>query len=214
MKQCADRSLLESLRECLNLLELVQKGLSDYLESRRMLFPRFFFLSDDELLEILAQTRNVRAVQPHLKKCFENMKELRFERDLSITRMYSAEGEEVVLDKPVRPEGSVENWLGLVEESMRSTIRQRISQALERIEGMPRKDWVTAWPGQVSLCAGQTDWTKHVERAIVEGHLDDYYKIMVSQVKTDSVEMYYNYIDRERWIIVRVYAAFFFVLYN
>ncbi|XP_031787006.1 dynein heavy chain 1, axonemal isoform X2 [Nasonia vitripennis] len=182
MKQCADRSLLESLRECLSLLEVVQKGLSDYLESRRMLFPRFFFLSDDELLEILAQTRNVRAVQPHLKKCFENMKELRFEQDLSITRMYSAEGEEVVLDKPVRPEGSVENWLGAVEETMRSTIRQKISQALERIEGMPRKDWVIAWPGQVSLCGGQTSWTSHVERAIAEGRLDDYFKVMISQL--------------------------------
>ncbi|OXU24749.1 hypothetical protein TSAR_002051 [Trichomalopsis sarcophagae] len=182
MKQCADRSLLESLRECLSLLEVVQKGLSDYLESRRMLFPRFFFLSDDELLEILAQTRNVRAVQPHLKKCFENMKELRFEQDLSITRMYSAEGEEVVLDKPVRPEGSVENWLGAVEETMKSTIRQKISQALERIEGMSRKDWVIAWPGQVSLCGGQTSWTSHVERAIAEGRLDDYFKVMISQL--------------------------------
>ena len=65
---------MESLKECITLLDVVQKGLSDYLETKRMLFPRFFFLSDDELLEILAQTKNVRAVQPHLRKCFENMK--------------------------------------------------------------------------------------------------------------------------------------------
>ncbi|XP_044001574.1 dynein axonemal heavy chain 1-like [Aphidius gifuensis] len=75
---CPDKSLLESLKECISLLEIVQRGLSDYLETKRSLFPRFFFLSDDELLEILAQTKNVRAVQPHLTKCFENMKELKF----------------------------------------------------------------------------------------------------------------------------------------
>ncbi|CAB0035010.1 unnamed protein product, partial [Trichogramma brassicae] len=182
MEICPDQMLLESLRECMNLLEVVQKGLADYLESRRMIFPRFFFLSDDELLEILAQAKNVKAVQPHLKKCFENMHGLRFEKSLWITRMYSAEGEEVALQARIYPDGGVEHWLGKVEEAMRNTVRYKISQAVKNVEKLPRKKWVFLWPGQVSLCVGQMSWTAHVEKAIGDRNLAGYFKTMMQQL--------------------------------
>lgn len=37
---CSDQRLLDSLRDCNKLLDLVQRGLSEYLETKRTAFPR------------------------------------------------------------------------------------------------------------------------------------------------------------------------------
>ena len=69
-------NLVKSMVIIIQTIDQVQKQLESYLERKRSQFPRFYFLSNDELLEILAQSRNPLAVQPHIKKCFDGMKEL------------------------------------------------------------------------------------------------------------------------------------------
>ncbi|ESO89348.1 hypothetical protein LOTGIDRAFT_210379 [Lottia gigantea] len=179
---CPDNRLLDNLRECNKLLEQVQKGLSEYLETKRNSFPRFYFLSDDELLEILSQTKDPTAVQPHLKKCFENIAKLKFEDDLKITKMYSGEGEDVDFRQTMYPTGNVEDWMLEIERVMRESLRLIIKEALVNYKEIPRTEWVLNWPGQVVIAGCQTHWSAEVTEALEKGVLKELFTVLLSQL--------------------------------
>ncbi|KAI8481625.1 Dynein heavy chain 1, axonemal [Branchiostoma belcheri] len=179
---CPDARLLENLKECNKLLEQVQKGLSEYLETKRSAFPRFYFLSDDELLEILSQTKDPKAVQPHLRKCFENMAKLHFEEDLAITKMFSMEGECVPMSEKLYPTGNVEDWLLEVERVMRESLRTIIGRSLAVYPDTKRTEWVLDWPGQIVIAGCQTFWSKEVSDSLEEGKLPERLDILIDQL--------------------------------
>lgn len=161
---------LDTLRDGNKVLDAVQKGLSDYLETKRAGFARFYFLSNDELLEILSQTKEVTAVQPHLKKCFEGVNKLEFHvsgKEVSASAMYSVEGECVLWPEHLKIKGNVESWLTDVEDSMRAALRYRLREATADYTQKPRTQWVLDWAAQLVLAAAQYYWSIQVEEALI-----------------------------------------------
>lgn len=96
---CGRQSLRKSLEQIIDQLNRCQKALNQFLEvsplhgcpqpvfysvipnlvqtskasfqEKRSAFPRFYFLGDDDLLEILGQSTNPTVIQSHLKKLFQ-----------------------------------------------------------------------------------------------------------------------------------------------
>ena len=62
--------LLGDLRKRNEAMDTIQKNLETFLENKRLDFPRFFFLSNDELLQILAAAQDIKKVEKHLSKIF------------------------------------------------------------------------------------------------------------------------------------------------
>ncbi|KAM6202366.1 dynein axonemal heavy chain 6 [Rhynchocyon petersi] len=180
LRAATQPGLLETFQNNNALLDQIQKCLEAYLESKRVIFPRFYFLSNDELLEILAQTRNPQAVQPHLRKCFDSIAKLEFALVIptegkipgmegepekvytnDILAMLSPEGERVNLGKGLKARGNVEEWLGKVEEAMFSSLRRLFKAAIADYQVKPRTEWVTSGhPSQVILTVSQIMWCR------------------------------------------------------
>ncbi len=147
-------------------LDKIIKHLEQYLETKRLAFPRFYFLSNDELLKILSQTRDPQAVQPHLVKCFDNIASLIFTdvpNSDQVIGMVSGEGERVQFLHPVTTKGNPENWLNDVERAMIATLKYLIKKALHHYppNGLRRDRWLMkkGFPSQPILCVDQIIWT-------------------------------------------------------
>ena len=160
-------------------LDQTQKQLEAYLEFKCMAFPRFYFLSNDELLEILAQTRNVQAVQPHMNKCFDGIKGLDFggqhakspkkvldEASVDIYGMISPETEYVTLGNNLKARGEVENWLRATERRMVESLRQLSKASVYDYTTRPRHEWVMDHAGQIIILVSQIYWAKGAEEAL------------------------------------------------
>jgi len=127
-------------------------------------------LSPEELLEILAETKEPLRVQPHLKKCFEGINTLEFDDAKKIQGMFSAEKEHVKFLKeidPIATKGAVEQWLRDVESVMVSSVKDCVDRANQALKKAPsRETWVTEWQGQAVLAVSMMQWTQDAEEAM------------------------------------------------
>lgn len=191
IKTCKNEGRLEALREANRNLESVQKELNNYLETKRAAFSRFYFLSNDDLLSIISETKDPKRVQPHLRKVFENMDKLEFRDDKMIHSMYSCEGEMVGFVRPVDPrDKNVEFWMGELEGMMKESVRYVLKNSIDEYLKKPRNEWILRHPGQCVLNGSQVHWTSDVENAIIKGldELQEFYAFLSSQLM-DTVKL-------------------------
>lgn len=166
-----------SLERLADLLGKIQKALGEYLERERTSFPRFYFVGDEDLLEIIGNSKNVARLQKHFKKMFAGVAAILLNEDNTvITGIASREGEEIHFSDPVSTvdHPKINEWLSLVEGQMRLTLASSLAQAVQDIKQFKDGDidrqaymhWCDKYQAQIVVLAAQISWSEDVEAAL------------------------------------------------
>ncbi|CAL8284422.1 unnamed protein product [Lota lota] len=188
------KGLMEKLKCLEEGLGLCKRALADYLETKRLAFPRFYFLSNNDLLDVLSHGQNPIKVNTHLSKLFDSLSNLKFDLDhdgeptKTAHGMFSIEKEYVVFDKDCECSGQVEQWLDKVQERMVNTLREKFGDAIMAYKEKPKDQWLFDYPAQVAVVTTQIWWTTEVNIALTrledgkENAVKDLFKKQVSQL--------------------------------
>lgn len=184
--------LYDKLDMLLKQLVLCEKALNDYLETKRLAFPRFYFVSSADLLDILSNGNSPELVARHLTKLYDSIAKLVFVKGTKMAeKIMSKENDEfVAFREPCDCSGKVEIWLNRLTDAMRGTLHELFMQSVIAYEEKQREVWVFDWPAQPALCTTQIWWTSEVNAAfskLEEGYdnsLRDYQKKQILQLNS------------------------------
>lgn len=101
------------------------------MEAKRGQFPRFYFLSNEDLLEIIGQSKDPKPIVQHISKMFEGVNSLEFneqtatkgQKTYEVSFLVSVEKEKIEL-KPFPVDAKAEQWLKQLITQMKDALRK------------------------------------------------------------------------------------------
>ena len=168
----ATGTLHDSLIFCNDNLQSILRSLNEYLNVKRQSFPRFYFLSNDELISILSHSTDIKSVQKYMIKCFEGIKSLKLNKKGELKGMCSPEGETVKFGQTIHTKfaGStrnVEEWMLDVENQMKTILKTLTNNCFVCYLEEERLKWLLEWPSQIVHLISNVMWTGSVETAMM-----------------------------------------------
>ncbi|CAF0789670.1 unnamed protein product [Didymodactylos carnosus] len=166
--------LLERLAD---LLTKIQKALGEYLEKQRASFPRFYFIGDEDLLEMIGNSNNIPRLQKHFKKMFAGVNSLILDdENINIKGVTSREGEEVLFFNPISivKHPSINDWLTCVEKEICLSLAKLLARSIPELtviqENLKDTDafinWLDQYQAQLVVLAFQVLWSENVQRLL------------------------------------------------
>ena len=181
---CGSETMLNTLPHLTEQLELCQKSLTAFLDTKRAEFPRFYFVSDPTLLEILSLGSDPQAVTPHFQSgLFDSLTEVTFDKvdKTKMLEMFSQQNECVKFVKevdgllepnPVMAVGNIEVWLQSLVDGMQMAIRSIIKMANSAVFEQELEQFIFGHPAQISLLGVQFLWTADMQGALTIARKD------------------------------------------
>ena len=198
---CTDERKVE-LVEIHKAIEECEKKLNMYLEQKKKAFSRFYFVSNQTLIDILSNGNNPRKIATeYLGDLFDGMKMLQVEDkpkgkegEIIGNAMVSKDGEVVPFKTPFEPKDEVEIWLSSLENKMRESLQFILEDAKHtadeyfnspEIKDEQKMDWIMDYCAQISLVTVQITWTDDVHKSFddMEGGMSNAMKECFEGIK-------------------------------
>mmetsp|Transcript_16968 Transcript_16968/g.60259 ORF Transcript_16968/g.60259 Transcript_16968/m.60259 type:complete len:4617 (-) Transcript_16968:30-13880(-) len=179
-------------------LDQCQKSLNEYLDRKKEMFPRFYFVSAVALLDMLANGTNPKKIMPYLGDCYDALANLSFVKDnegnesnKTADVMIAKDREQIRMHSPFTMEGEVEVYLNKLTAAMMHTLRHQLLRGIEDgvnwdvDPNLPRHKWLFKYPAQVVLTGSLIYWTEETEQSLeeLEGGKEDAVKLVSANVK-------------------------------
>ena len=169
----------KSLERLADLLNKIQKALGEYLEKERVSFPRFYFVGDEDLLEIIGNSNDTLRVAKHLRKMFAGISGLVMDEGTNILGLTSKEGESLTLRNPISLTATpkINDWLRALETGMRETLSDSLVEAVNEFTSIAEdnmaafESYIEKYPAQIVVLASQACWTEQVGTALQKNGL-------------------------------------------
>jgi len=167
-------------------LDICKKSLADFLDGRRRQFPRYYFVSEADLLDILSNGGTPEKILQHISKIYLSTKTLTLSpNDENLpsgrpcaTEFVSGVGSEICTFEPAVPlEGKVEIYMQTILNAQKKSIFETVKRSLARYDVQPRPEWVLAKdeitsrpldPAQTTLLVLAINYVKEAEEALTQ----------------------------------------------
>jgi len=161
-------NLLDQFEHFNKMMDEIKKVLLDYLENKRRDFPRFYFLSGEEVLKILSSPEHIQGVQPYLPKLFDSVYQINIHENTDIIGVESIDGENLVFSRSVRIKESIESCLEQIQNSIKETLPKLLKNALSDFDDIEKKEWINKHCVQAVLAISQIVWCNATELTLIE----------------------------------------------
>jgi len=182
---CNQDGLIENLEFVQEQLDMCKKSLTDFLDSRRREFPRYYFVSEADLLDILSNGGNPKRILVHISKVYLSTKTLVLNermctedgRPLAVEFVAGVGSEVCKFEPPVKLDGKVEVYMQTILDGQKKSIFETVKRSIVRYQRQPRFEWVLAKegpsgrpldPAQTSLLVLAINYVSEVENAFID----------------------------------------------
>lgn len=170
-----NKSLLSWLLDIIKRLAECEKSLNIFMESKRTVFPRFYFISSVDLLDILSNGNNPVLINKHINKVILAIDKLELKENKgarhSAKGMHTRVGKEyVAFPSECKLEGKVERYLDNVLLFMKQSLNCVSREAKDGFNDdlNLQQGWIEKTPSQICLLSDLIFFTDWVEDGFVK----------------------------------------------